>query len=91
MVKLVGCSGQLPSSLFIHGVKMQDASGPWRTGGFADIYHGFHDGAAIVVKRIRFHTATNPNKLRLVRTPFINPLMLRMLIQRVTRDSIVKY
>jgi hypothetical protein len=79
MVKLVGASSQLPSSLLIHGVKIDEAAGPWRAGGFADIYRGSYGGTAVVAKRFRVHITTD-TKLRSVRgvqlSPFACPAQL---------------
>jgi hypothetical protein len=54
VVKLAGASSQIPSSLFIHGVSIIDVErGPWKTGGFGDIYRGTYRDTAVVAKRLR--------------------------------------
>lgn len=60
IVKLAGASSQLPTSLFIHGVSMENSSSPWRVGGFGEIFRGTRLGAPIVAKRLRGHTARDP-------------------------------
>jgi hypothetical protein len=61
VVKGAASSGKLPSSLFVHGVKLESRD-PFFGGGFADVYRGVCEGEMVAVKK--------PRALSMVSNPY---------------------
>lgn len=54
LIRLASASNLLPKSLFVHDVRLDSATrDPVRTGGFADIYLGYHERCKVALKRLR--------------------------------------
>jgi hypothetical protein len=60
IVKIAASTGKLPSSLFVHGVKLESRDAFFR-GGFADIYRGVYEGEKVAIKKpCALSTVSNP-------------------------------
>jgi hypothetical protein len=87
---MAGASRQFPPSLLISGVKVYDG-GPWKYGGFADIFRGEYNNVPIVVKRLTRLSGSDMYYVHKVRDAFIS-LCSRShlrLLQIVTRETLV--
>ncbi|KAL0060222.1 MAP kinase kinase kinase [Marasmius tenuissimus] len=65
----------LPSSLFLHNIKL-DGTHPLTGGGFADIYRGTFSGQQVCLKVLRVHTAESARKREKLKADFCQEALL---------------
>jgi serine/threonine-protein kinase TNNI3K len=88
-VKLAASSEKLPSSLFVHGVKL-DSRDPFFGGGFADVYRGVCEGETVAVKKPRaLSTVCNPYAAS--RKYEHGPSLADWIWQRLCREALIWY
>jgi hypothetical protein len=67
LAKLAAKSGQMPPTLFLTGINIDDWRYPSFAGGFCDIFRGTYQGQTVAIKRPRVvDGVSNPSKVSTV-------------------------